>query len=61
MYSVASPRTGEREGYNNLSLTVKRVTTDYDGKPVRGAASNYLCDLQRGENVQLTGPFGERS
>jgi len=60
MYSVASPRTGEREGYNNLSLTVKRVTTDYDGKPVRGAASNYLCDLQRGENVQLTGPFGER-
>ena len=60
MYSVASPRTGEREGYNNLSLTVKRVTTDYDGQPVRGVASNYLCDLQRGDSVQLTGPFGER-
>lgn len=60
MYSVASPRTGEREGYNNLSLTVKRVTTDYDGKPVRGVASSYLCDLQRGDTVQLTGPFGER-
>lgn len=60
MYSVASPRTGEREGYNNLSLTVKRVTSDYDGKPVRGVASNYLCDLQRGDTVQLTGPFGER-
>jgi benzoyl-CoA 2,3-dioxygenase component A len=60
MYSVASPRSGEREGYNNLSLTVKRVTTDYDGKPVRGVASNYLCDLQRGDTVQLTGPFGER-
>ena len=28
MYSVASPRTGEREGYNNMALTVKRVTTD---------------------------------
>ena len=60
MYSVASARSGEREGYNNLSLTVKRVTTDYDGNPVRGVASNYLCDLQRGDTVQLTGPFGER-
>jgi benzoyl-CoA 2,3-dioxygenase component A len=60
MYSVASPRTGEREGYNNLSLTVKRVTTDHDGKPTVGVASNYLCDLKKGDTVQLTGPFGER-
>ncbi|HET6598577.1 MAG TPA: benzoyl-CoA 2,3-epoxidase subunit BoxA, partial [Burkholderiaceae bacterium] len=59
MYSVASPRTGEREGFNNVSLTVKRVTTDYDGKPVRGVASNYLCDLPRGATVQVTGPYGE--
>ena len=27
LYSVASPRNGERPGYNNLSLTVKRVVT----------------------------------
>ena len=60
MYSAASPRTGEREGYNNLSLTVKRVTADHDGKPVRGVASNYLCDLKKGDTVQLTGPFGDR-
>jgi len=60
LYSVASPRGGEREGYNNLSLTVKRVTTDHEGKPVRGVASNYLCDLQRGDTVALTGPIGER-
>ncbi len=59
MYSVASPRTGEREGRHNLSLTVKRVTTDYDGRPARGVASNYLCDLQKGDTVQVTGPFGE--
>ncbi len=58
MYSVASPRDGEREGYNNLSLTVKRVETDYDGNPVKGVASNYLCDLQKGDTVQVTGPFG---
>ena len=60
MYSVASPRTGEREGYNNLSLTVKRVTVDHDGQPVRGVASNFLCDLRKGDTVQLTGPFGDR-
>jgi benzoyl-CoA 2,3-dioxygenase component A len=58
MYSVASPRDGERPGYNNLSLTVKRVAADHDGKPVKGVASNYLCDLQKGDTVQVTGPFG---
>src|SRR5690606_23572471 len=57
-YSIASPRDGERPGYNNLSLTVKRVTSDYDGNPVRGVASNYLCDLQKGDKVRVIGPFG---
>ena len=57
-YSIASPRDGERPNYNNLSLTVKRVTEDYDGKPVRGVASNYVCDLQKGDKVQVIGPFG---
>jgi benzoyl-CoA 2,3-dioxygenase component A len=58
MYSVASPREGEREGYNNLSLTVKRVVRDHEGRPSLGVASNYLCDLQKGDSVQVTGPFG---
>jgi benzoyl-CoA 2,3-dioxygenase component A len=57
-YSVASPRNGERAGYNNLSLTVKRVTVDHQGRPVRGVASNYLCDLKVGDTVQVIGPFG---
>ena len=57
-YSIASPRNGERPGYNNLSLTVKRVLEDHSGKPVRGVASNYLCDLQIGDTVQVIGPFG---
>ncbi|GHC78531.1 hypothetical protein GCM10007320_19000 [Pseudorhodoferax aquiterrae] len=57
-YSVASPRNGERPGYNNLSLTVKRVTEDHQGQPVRGICSNYVCDLQVGDAVQVVGPFG---
>jgi len=57
-YSIASPRNGERPGYNNLSITVKRVVEDHDGKPVKGVASNYLCDLKTGDTVQVIGPFG---
>ena len=57
-YSVASPRNGERPGYNNTSLTVKRVLADHLGRPVRGVASNYLCDLAVGDQVQVIGPFG---
>ncbi len=57
-YSVASPRNGERPGYNNVALTVKRVTSDHDGRPVVGVCSNYVCDLELGQVVQVTGPFG---
>jgi len=58
LYSVASPREGERPRYNNLALTVKRVTEDHDGTPMRGVASNYLCDLAKGDTVKVIGPFG---
>ncbi len=57
-YSIASPRNGERPGYNNLSLTIKRVLEDHQGQPVRGIGSNYMCDLQIGDKVQVIGPFG---
>ncbi len=57
-YSVASPRNGERPGYNNLSLTIKRVLEDHQGNPVRGVASNYMCDLKVGDKVDVIGPFG---
>ena len=57
-YSIASPRNGERPGYNNLSLTIKRVLEDHQGNPVRGVGSNYMCDLRIGDRVQVIGPFG---
>ncbi len=50
LYSVSSPRDGERAGYHNISLTVKREQ--------KGMASNYLCDLEKGASVNVTGPFG---
>lgn len=57
-YSIASARNGERPGYNNASITVKRVLQDHKGNAVRGVASNYVCDLQVGDTVQVVGPFG---
>jgi benzoyl-CoA 2,3-epoxidase subunit A len=50
LYSISSPRDGERPNKNNLSLTVKRVPD--------GVCSNYVCDLKKGDRVQVTGPFG---
>jgi len=50
LYSVASPRGGEKPNTNNLALTVKREEN--------GVCSNYLCDLPRGAKLEITGPFG---
>ena len=50
LYSVSSPRDGERAGYNNVSLTIKREEN--------GLCSNYVCDLNVGDEVRVTGPFG---
>jgi len=50
LYSISSPRDGERPNTNNLSLTVKREQG--------GVCSNYVCDLARGDEVKVTGPFG---
>lgn len=50
LYSVASPRDGEKPNANNLALTVKREPN--------GVCSNYICDLKKGDRVQVTGPFG---
>lgn len=51
LYSIASPRDGERPNHNNVSLTVKRVD--------EGVASSYLCNLKKGEEVNVIGPFGD--
>lgn len=50
LYSVSSPRDGERANYGNVSLTVKREKL--------GLCSNYVCDLEKGDEVRVTGPFG---
>ena len=58
LYSVASPRDGERPRYNNVALTIKRVRADHEGKAVVGVGSNYMCDLGIGDQVKVVGPYG---
>ena len=50
LYSIACPRDGEKPNANNIALTVKRETD--------GRCSNYICDLAKGDEVELTGPYG---
>jgi benzoyl-CoA 2,3-epoxidase subunit A len=61
LYSVASPRDGERPNHNNLALTVKRVVIkDESGNVVqKGVGSNFVCDLKKGDEVLVAGPFGD--
>ncbi len=58
LYSVASPREGERPNHNNVALTVKRERYEVDGQVRYGVCSDYLCGLKRGDEIQVTGPFG---
>ncbi len=50
LYSISSPRDGERPGFNNVAITVKREPG--------GVCSNYICDLAKGDRVRIAGPFG---
>jgi len=50
LYSVSSARDGERPNHNNVALTVKREKI--------GVASNYICDLKKGDEVKVAGPYG---
>ena len=50
LYSISNARDGERPNTGNIALTVKRVPG--------GLGSNYVCDLKKGDEVLVTGPFG---
>lgn len=62
LYSIASPSFGEDGAGNVLATTVKRVVDEHHDthKLFLGVCSNYLCDLQVGDEVAVTGPSGKR-
>jgi len=62
LYSIASPTGGETGDGTVVSTTVKRTLEEHweSHKLFQGLCSNYLCDLNVGDEVLLTGPVGKR-
>lgn len=70
LYSIASPDTGEDGRGNVVCTPVKRTIGEFDpqlaGKRrahrgmFMGVCSNYLCGLEVGDEVRITGPAGKR-
>lgn len=62
LYSIASPTKGETGTGTVLATTVKRTIDEHwdDHSLFLGVCSNYLCDLKKGDEIQVTGPVGKR-
>ncbi|MBY0313032.1 MAG: hypothetical protein K2W85_13255 [Phycisphaerales bacterium] len=62
LYSVASPTGGEDGTGTIISTTVKRTIDEHweSHKLFLGVCSNYLCDLNVGDEVKLSGPNGKK-
>lgn len=60
LYSIASARGGEAGQAGTATISVKRLVYHLpDGKRVLGVASDYICNLQVGQEVTVTGPAGK--
>jgi ferredoxin--NADP+ reductase len=62
LYSIANSRQGEDKNLAEISLCVRRCyyIDDVSGERFPGVASNFLCDAQLGDTIQLTGPYGRQ-
>ena len=67
LYSNASPGWGEDGAGTQISTTPKRLIDEVDADLTDalaarslflGVCSNYLCDLQVGDELRITGPSG---
>ncbi len=60
LYSVADLPEVADSGKPRIKICVKRCTyiDAYSGEQFDGVASNYLCDRNTGDKIEITGPFG---
>lgn len=60
LYSIASTRHGDDLDDKTISLCVRQlVYKNKDGETVYGVCSTYLCNLEPGAEVKITGPVGK--
>ena len=61
LYSIASTRHGDRVDDKTVSLCVRQLEYNHPetGERVYGVCSTFLCQMQPGADVKITGPVGK--
>ena len=59
LYSIASTRHGDNLEGNTVSLCVRQLQYEKDGETINGVCSTFLCDIEPGAKVKITGPVGK--
>ena len=59
LYSIASTRHGDDMADNTVSLCVRQLQYEKDGETINGVCSTFLCDIEPGAKVKITGPVGK--
>jgi len=59
LYSIASTRHGDNLEDNTVSLCVRQLQYEKDGETINGVCSTFLCDIEPGTKVKITGPVGK--
>lgn len=59
LYSIASTRHGDNMEGSTVSLCVRQLQYEKDGETINGVCSTFLCDIQPGAKVKITGPVGK--
>ncbi len=59
LYSIASTRHGDNLEAKTVSLCVRQLQYEKDGDTINGVCSTFLCDIEPGASVKITGPVGK--
>ena len=59
LYSIASTRHGDNLEDHTVSLCVRQLQYEKDGETINGVCSTFLCDIEPGAKVKITGPVGK--
>lgn len=59
LYSIASTRHGDNLEGSTVSLCVRQLQYEKEGQTINGVCSTYLCDIEPGTKVKITGPVGK--
>jgi ferredoxin--NADP+ reductase len=61
LYSIASTRHGDHSNDKTVSLCVRQLEYQHpeSGETIKGVCSTFLCDLEVGADVAITGPVGK--